>query len=137
MKLCLLLLFVHGCVIASAALADSGKLTIRVKDAASGEAMAARLVLRTADGKYPGDRLAASAQQWPHIEAHAVFIDGDATFELPAGKMTITAAHGLEYQAESQATDVEAGQTQNIELRLKRVVDMRRAGWVAAICMCT
>src|SRR3954469_9551379 len=86
----------------SQALAATGKVSISVVDDASGKEIPARLVLRTSDGKYPGDRLVASGQQWPNIEAHALFIDGSETIEVPAGKTSITAAHGLEYKAESR-----------------------------------
>jgi hypothetical protein len=111
--------------------ADNGKLSVSVLDDTTGKSMPARLVLQTSDGKYPGDRLGASAQQWPSIAAHAVFIDGNKEFEVPAGKTSITAAHGLEYQCESRTVDIKANQTTRIELRLKRLMNMRKAGWLA------
>jgi hypothetical protein len=118
-------------VFASGAIADTGKLAVRVVDDATGEAIPARLVLQTSDGKYPGDRLGASAQQWPNIEAHGLFMDGEETFEVPEGRTSLIAAHGLKYKAESRRVDVVAGKTARVELRLKRVVDMRKSGWVS------
>lgn len=118
-------------IVATAAATDVGQLAVRVVDDATGEAIPARLILQTSDGKYLGDRLGASAQQWPNIEAHGLFMDGDETFEIPEGKTTLIAAHGLEYKAESRHVDVRAGKTARVELRLKRVVDMRRSGWVS------
>lgn len=118
-------------LIAGDAVADTGQLAVRVVDDATGELLPARLMLQTSDGKYPGDRLGATAQQWPHIEAHGLFIDGAEKFTVPEGKTSITAAHGLDYQAESRRVDVIAGETTRIELRLKQVIDMRSAGWVS------
>src|SRR5688572_16596081 len=70
-----------------------GRLPVRVVDAATGVPLPARLSMRSSDGRYPGDRLDSSAARWPHIEAHAVFLSGQETFALPAGKTAVTAAH--------------------------------------------
>lgn len=112
------------------AMAATGTLTVRVVDAETGDTLPARLVLQSSDGDYPGDRLACSADRWPHIEAHAVFIDGQATFELPVGTTSITAARGLEYFAEKKLVELRADQVHSLELRLRRAVDMKQAGWV-------
>src|SRR5688500_10171431 len=85
------------CATTPAAAAGTGKLTVRVLDAETGKTIPARLAVRAADGTYPGDRLAASAKNWPGLEAHAVFIPGEQTLDLPAGKTSIIAAHGMEY----------------------------------------
>jgi hypothetical protein len=114
-----------------AAPADTGRLTVRTIDAQSGNPLPARLVLATSDGRYPGDRLGCYASHWPGIEAHAVFINGRADFDVPAGKTVVTAAHGLEYLADSISVDVEAGKTASVALRLKRFCDMPAAGWFA------
>lgn len=111
--------------------AGPARLTVRVLDAETGRVLPARLILRASDGSYPGDRLALSAAQWPHIEAHGVFTKDEATFELPPGKTEITAAHGLEYRAERQTVTLAEGGTQHVELKLRRVFDMRKAGWVS------
>ncbi|MGC4042782.1 MAG: CehA/McbA family metallohydrolase [Armatimonas sp.] len=107
------------------------QVTIRVMDAETGKPLPARLVLLTSDGKYPGDRLAVSAKDWPNREIHGVFIREAETFPLPPGKTRITAAHGFEYRAETQTIEVEAGKSATVELKLHRVVNMRAAGWVA------
>lgn len=112
-------------------LAATGKLTVRVVDAETGKVIPARLVLKAADGTYPGDRLDCLASRWPGIEAHAVFISGEHTFDLPEGKTAVTAARGLQYASESRSVDVPAGQTASVEFRLQRIVNLRRAGWVA------
>ncbi|MEX2120903.1 MAG: CehA/McbA family metallohydrolase [Pirellulales bacterium] len=116
---------------ASFAHAQTGRLSVRVVDNETGEPMAARLALQASDGTWPGDRLGCSAARWPHIEAHGVFIPGQQTFELPAGRTSILAAHGLEYRPASQVVDVRSGEPAQVELRLARVANMREAGWVA------
>jgi len=111
--------------------ADTGKLVVRVVDAETGRTLPARLSLRTSDGKYPGDRLDLSGDRWPNIEAHAVFISGEQTLDVTPGKTELIAAHGLDYRAEAQTVEVAAGKTQPVELKLRRVFNMRKAGWVA------
>lgn len=113
------------------AAAESGHLQVRVFDADSGNKLPARLMIRASDGTNPGDRLDASAERWPHIEAHGFFVDGETTVELPAGKTSITAAHGLEYKADSREVEIQPGKKLTVELRLKRVVDLRKLGWVS------
>lgn len=113
------------------AAAETGKLTVRVIDDETDAAMPARLALKASDGTYPGDRLRLAADRWPNLEAHAVFMDGEETFELPAGTTSVTAARGMQYRAETKVVEVEPGQTASIELRLRRVVDLKKAGWVA------
>jgi hypothetical protein len=111
--------------------AETGKLTVRVLDAKTGQPMPARLALRASDGTYPGDRLAVSAARWPNMEIHGVFIPGEQTFDLPPGPTLVTAAHGLEYQAERRTVTVEAGKPATLEFTLQRIVNMRKAGWVS------
>jgi hypothetical protein len=114
-----------------AARADMGQLTLRVLDDQSDQVISARIVLLAADGTYPGDRLAATADRWPNIEAHGVFIADETTLDLPAGRTRITAAHGLEYKTESQTVEIVSGENTTAELRLSRVINMRESGWVA------
>jgi hypothetical protein len=120
------------CLSAHQALAvEMGQLTIRVVDDSTGTVIPARIVLRASDGSYPGDRLAVPADRWPNIEAHGAFIAKQTTFELPIGETHVTAARGLEYQASSHTINIQRGQTATLEVRLRRLVDMRKRGWVA------
>lgn len=118
-------------VITESSRADTGKLVVRTLDGDSGRVIPARLVLQTSDGKFPGDRLNASSQQWPHIEAHGIFIDSEETFDLPPGPTSITAAHGLGYVSASKTVEIKAGETVSVEMLLRRAVDLRKAGWVS------
>ena len=111
--------------------APTGRVQVLTVDASTQKQLPARLVLQTSDGEYPGDRLASSATRWPNIEAHGAFIDGAATFDVPTGKTSLTAAHGFQYATASKTFDVVAGETIVVELKLVRLVDMRSKGWVA------
>ena len=118
-------------LLTTAASAATGTLSVQVSDAETGELMPCRLVIRASDGTYPGDRLDCSAVRWPGIEAHAMFMSGQQSFELPVGKTTVIAARGLEYHLESQTINIEAGMTTTLNFRLKRMCHLRQAGWVS------
>ena len=116
---------------ATSLLAQTGTLVVRVVDRETRKPLPARLALRASDGTYPGDRMGISAKQWPNLEGHAVFLRGEQSFELPAGRTTITAAHGLAYRLESKEVDVPANGSVSVEMSLSRAVDLRKAGWVS------
>src|SRR5687767_5887731 len=87
------LIAAHIALSATSLFAETGKLVVRVVDQETLKPLPARLMLRASDGTYPGDRMGISAKQWPHIEAHAVFLRGEQAFEVPAGRTSVTAAH--------------------------------------------
>src|SRR5262249_37288280 len=99
--------------------AGTGRLTVRVRDARTGRIIPARLVLRSSDGQYPGDRIALQGDDGSGIEAHGVFIGGEGSFELPAGRTSIIAAHGADYDTDSIELDVPSGATITAELTLR------------------
>ena len=74
--------------------AGTGRLIVKVRDAGTGRNIPARLAIRASDGRYPGDRIGLHGGDRSGIEAHGVFIDGEGSFELPAGRTSIVAAHG-------------------------------------------
>ena len=110
--------------------AGTGRLIVKVRDAGTGRNIPARLAIRASDGRYPGDRIGLHGGDRSGIEAHGVFIDGEGSFELPAGRTSIVAAHGAGYDTDSAELDVSAGGTITAELRLRRFLDMRELGWV-------
>jgi hypothetical protein len=112
------------------ATAGTGRLIVKVRDAGTGQDLPARIALRASDDRYPGDRIGLSARDWPGIEAHGVFIDGEGSFELPEGSTSIVAAHGACYDTARAEVDIPAGGTIRAELKLRRILDMRELGWV-------
>jgi hypothetical protein len=133
MRIDVFILFVVATIglVHSPAEAATGQLAVQVVDADTNEVIPARLVLQASDGSFPGDRLDCAAARWPYIEAHAVFIPGEQSFELPAGRTSVTAAHGFEYHLDSKEVEIEAGKSTKVSLRLKRLCEMQKAGWVA------
>ncbi len=115
---------------AGSASAGTGRLMVRVRDARTGRIIPARLVLRSSDGRYPGDRIGLDGGDRSRIEAHGVFIGGEGSFELPAGRTSIIAAHGAGYDTDSIELDVPSGGSITAELKLSRGLDMRALGWV-------
>src|SRR4051794_36703852 len=113
-----------------AACASAAKLTVRVTDADTGAALPARLSLRASDGSYPGDRLRLSAGDWPGLEGHAVFTPGEQTFDLPPGRTSVTAARGPQYATAGTTVDLKADAPATVELKLRRLIDLRKLGWV-------
>lgn len=108
----------------------TGELTVRVVDADTRQSLAARLVLRAADGSYPGDRIGLVRDKWPNLEAHGIFISGEGTFTLPPGKTMLTASGGPQYGIERQEIDVVADKAATVELALRRRIDLKKLGWV-------
>lgn len=57
--------------------------------------------------------------------------DGQFTKRLPAGRTRLRITRGFETRAVEQFVEVVAGRTTEVEVRLERVVDLRRRGWYA------
>ena len=49
----------------SSAFAATGRVVVHVIDAGSGKPLPARLVLKTSDGQFPGDRIGCALTRWP------------------------------------------------------------------------
>lgn len=108
----------------------TGELTVRVVDADTKQLLAARLVLRAADGGYPGDRIGLVRDKWPNLEAHGVFVSGEAAFPLPPGKTFVTVSRGPQYRVERREIEIVAGQTAAVEFQLQRRIDLKKLGWI-------
>ena len=109
----------------------SGKLRVVVVDDQTARPLTARIVLKTADGKYPDDRIALSQDNWPNIEAHGVFVEGAGEFDVPPGKTRLRASCGPQYEVQSQEIEIVAGENAVAEFRLRRHIDLRQLGWVS------
>jgi hypothetical protein len=87
-------------------------------------------VLRAADGSHPGDRIGLARDNWPGLEAHGIFVSGEVTFMLPAGKTFLAASRGPQYEVARGEIEIEAGESVVVELPLQPRVDLRKLGWV-------
>lgn len=105
----------------------TGRVRIRVVGA-DGRAMPARLYVDAADGRsYTPTGLFHRAMMV--TDRHYFHSPGEAEVDLPAGRATIEAVRGWEYNPKSATVDVRAGVTQTVTLRLTRLVDLPARGW--------
>lgn len=106
-----------------------GRVRLRIRDA-SDRPLPAKVSFRP-DGDAP-ERLPARfgpALEPGGVVRTAYVVDGEATIELPPGRLMAWFSRGLEYTVVSQAVEVVAGQEVALEARLERVVDT--AGWMS------
>lgn len=106
-----------------------GKLQVTVLDE-TGRKSPARIHGLASDGKFyaPTDaysRLGAES-------SHTFHTAGEYSVEVPAGKMTVEALRGFEYEPVSGAAEIRPGATTSITLRLKRSANMAMRGWYSA-----
>ena len=57
--------------------------------------------------------------------------DGRFTKRLPAGQTRLRVTRGFETHAVDQVVEVSAGRTTEVQVRLERIVNLRRLGWYA------
>jgi len=104
-----------------------GRLHGRVLDAATRLPTAARIQGTGADGRAwaPDDtyaRLSSSGAPYFHTA-------GEFTADFPAGRMTLEAIKGFEYQPDKQQVEIVAGRTASATFTLRRIADLPAQGW--------
>ncbi len=104
-----------------------------IVDASTGKPTAARIYAPAADGKFyaPSNayaRIAHPKMTWRSGD-HTFYAEGEFVFEAPPGKMTLEAVKGFEYWPIKQEIEVKAGETAELVLNIKRMVDMPAKGW--------
>src|SRR5688572_29383037 len=97
-----------GALASNDARAASGELVVRVVDGGTKEPIAARLVIKTADGDHPADRIGLGSDKWPGLDAHGVFVSGESAFTLPPGQTVVTASCGPRYRTERREVEIVA-----------------------------
>lgn len=106
----------------SSALAQKGKLTLRVIDESTGALLPARVHLTNSRGK---PVLPRGTVRWKN---HFV-IDGEATLELSTGRYTFEVEHGPEYRLQTGNFQIVPKADDIQTLEMVRFVDMKREGW--------
>ena len=125
------------------ALVEPGKnwVRVRVVDDESGEIVPCRVHFRSPDGvPYQPhghhNQVNSNLDTW-HIDVGGdmrlgqisyAYIDGTAQGWLPRGEVIVDVARGYEYEPLRAKIDIAPGQ-QELELRLKRWIDMNERGW--------
>ncbi len=120
---------------------DKAWLRCRVVDSSTGRPAPVRLAFRSQEGRYLppyGHRTEVNAGWFQDYGAdlqvgHSEFAYVDGTFqvELPVGEVYVELSKGFEYQAVRQRLEIAPGQRE-LELRIPRLADWRKKGWVTA-----
>lgn len=105
-----------------------GRVRISVVDDRSGQPLHARIQGVAADGKFyaPENAYARIALSTNRNVFHT---DGSSEFPAPPGPLRLEVVHGFEYQPEVVTPAIEAGQTAEVTVRLKRISDLNAKGW--------
>jgi hypothetical protein len=103
----------------------TGRLRLEVRDADTGEPITARLSVTAANGKFQFPLGALYRLN----QGAGTFYARSAELELPAGRCTVEALHGLEYLAVKAEIEIAAGQTRYLPLSMERWVNMPERGW--------
>ncbi len=118
--------------------AGDGSVSGVIVEDESGHAVAARLYIESKAGEFfhaeSADESGKSAtyrKQRGEIskEIHTCLTGHAFSVKLPAGKYTLTAERGHEYLTESIEIDVSDDAEVEVELRLKRWINMNERGW--------
>ena len=113
----------------------------RVVDASTGRPTPVRLAFRSKEGRYIppyGHRTEINAAWFQDYGADVqvgqssfAYVDGAFQVELPVGEVYVELSKGFEYQAVRQRIQIAPGQRE-LELRIPRLTDWRKNGWVTA-----
>ncbi len=117
--------------------APMGRLQLQVLDGSTGRPMPARVSVTLGDG-----RTAAPDDVWLQVddafdrterkfELGYFHTAGTSALTVPAGNVTISATHGLEYRVGTERVRVTAGHTTTVTLRLSRLMSLADSGWTA------
>jgi len=112
----------------------AAELRIQVRDEA-GRPVWTRLEVRGPDGKMhqpPSalrDRTAGNRPGGEPWYLGSFVVEGQASLEVPAGRYTVIAEHGLEYERAERIVEVRERQPARVALRLRPWIRMRDRGW--------
>jgi hypothetical protein len=102
-------------------------LSVRVSDAASSALLPARIMLEAEDGSRP--QLYPPSTNRVAVREGLIYLDGSATFDVPAGRYRVAAMHGTEWSRDEKSVDLSGGPAE-VEFHLRHEVDT--TGFIAA-----
>lgn len=105
-----------------------GQVRVQVQNIGTGATTAARIYGLASDGKFHAPRDAYS--RIGELGEHLFHTDGQFTLEVPSGKMTLEATKGFEYWPARESIEVKPGETLNVTLTLKPMIDLAARGWI-------
>jgi len=103
------------------------RIVLRTMDS-EGQPLPARMWARLSNGEYVFPKYSYRFDV-PDIGFHAA--PEDCWLNVPAGELTIGARRGFEYAPVQETLPVEAGETREVNLVLRRSTDMPGEGWLA------
>lgn len=125
-----------GLFFAGSSSAFCGTIRGRITDAETGQPLAARLYIQSADKWYFAEstgngsdaRYEKSRNGGKSVEIHTALTPHPFTAEVPPGEYTISVERGKEYRTFSENVTV-GEQPVEIDIRLRRWINMSRLGW--------
>ena len=104
-----------------------GRVNVAVVDEATGQPTPARVYQSASDGKpyTPSE----SYERISQLRRRLFHTAGRYVADVPAGSLTIEAVKGFEYLPAKVTVQVVAGQTQNVRVPLRRMVNLKAKGW--------
>ena len=107
-----------------------GVLSVRTRDAETGDTTGSRVHLTASDGKFyaPADAYARLSGRGDHL----FHTPGSFSVELPEGPVELTLVKGFEYWPETTTVEVTADQVTQLTVDLRRTTDMAARGWYSA-----
>jgi TolB protein len=105
----------------------TGRVRIRVTGP-DGRSMPARIYVDGSDGRHytPDGLFHRSMMVFDRQYFH---MDSEVELEVPAGRTTIEAVRGWQYQPRAVTVEVAAGATQTTTIQLARLIDLPARGW--------
>jgi hypothetical protein len=113
----------------------TGRLRLRVRDAASGAATAARVSVGDAQGRayvpdaawwHADDAFDRSLRPFEFRYFH---VPGSAELTLPVGEIRVEVQHGLETRPFHRSVRIDGDATTDLEVSLERIADLSSEGW--------
>ncbi len=118
--------------------APTGRLRIRIVDAATGAPVAGRVSVTDAAGRgyAPDDALWHSDDGFDRAERPFEYqyfhARGRAELDLPAGDVSVEVMRGTEHRPVLRALKVASGAVTEVEVALERIADLAAEGWWSA-----
>jgi Tol biopolymer transport system component len=115
--------------------APMGRLRLRLRDAAGGAPVAARVSVTDAEGRgyVPDDALWRADDAFDRSERRFEFqyfhAAGSAELTLPAGEVEVEVLRGLESRPFRRRVAIGKGATAELEVPLERIADLAAEGW--------
>lgn len=124
---------------------SSGRVRLQIRDAESGDGIAARVGLYDESGRLPlpsdeavlitrfSDRVRRlwlnGHAFWPSANRQAFYVDESYEATVPAGTYELVVTRGIEYHAHTSTIEIRPNETTEATIELRRYADLAARGW--------